>query len=643
MEPTPLNHAEVFELLVDSVKDYAIFMLDPEGRVATWNSGAQRFKQYTAAEIIGRHFSCFYPPEEMARIAPQDALATALREGRFEAEGWRLRKDGSRFWANVVITPIFDRDGTLIGFGKVTRDLTERRRAEEALRTSEEQFRLLIAGVEDYAIFMLDPGGFIQTWNAGAERIKGYTREEVIGQHLSLFHPPEDQRAGKANRLLAEAAETGHVVDRGRRIRKDGATFMAEAILTALWTPDGKLRGFTKVTRDITEQVAKQEALEIALAEAKQASEIKDRFLAVLSHELRTPLTPVLAAVSYMVENASGAAAQFAQDLEMIRRNVQLEARLIDDLLELTHARNSEVSLQLEAVDAHRLLDEVAKMVAADVAAKRLDLSLQLEASQHHVWADPVRIRQVFWNLLSNAVKFTPAGGRIVVATRSTDAQQLHVEVTDTGVGFEPADADRIFSAFEQGERTVTRRFGGLGLGLAVSKSIVGMHKGSIAARSGGPGQGATFTVSLPAIAASDGGGKARSPAAKDRKESARILLVEDHEDTLALLARLLARCGYKVSTAGTVNDAIRQLEESRFDIVVSDIGLPDGNGCDIMTKGMPRSAAGKIKGIALSGFSSQEDIERSKACGFLHHLTKPVDFQRLKQVLAEIQAGEAA
>nr|MBA2270039.1 PAS domain S-box protein [Chthoniobacterales bacterium] len=277
--PLPHEQVEAFQLLVDSVKDYAIFMLDPEGRVATWNAGAQRFKQYSAPEIIGRHFSCFYPPEEMAKLKPDDELAIALRDGRFETEGWRLRKDGTRFWANVVITPVRSREGELIGFLKVTRDLTERRRAEEKLRASEEQLRLLIVGVQDYAIFMVDTAGYVQTWNAGAERIKGYTAAEAVGLHLSAFYPAADQPAGKANRLLERAAATGHVIDRGTRVRKDGTTFQAEAILTALRDSSGELRGFSKVTRDITEQVAKQRELELALAEAKNAGEIKDHFL----------------------------------------------------------------------------------------------------------------------------------------------------------------------------------------------------------------------------------------------------------------------------------------------------------------------------------------------------------------------------
>jgi signal transduction histidine kinase len=254
------------------------------------------------------------------------------------------------------------------------------------------------------------------------------------------------------------------------------------------------------VTRDITEQVAKQQELELALAEAKQAGEIKDHFLSVLSHELRTPLTPVLAAVSFIEETAGEAGEQFAQDIAMIRRNVQLEARLIDDLLDLTRIGNNKLELRFEFVETHKILQEVLKMSADEIAEKGIKLSLQLDAPLHHVWADPVRIRQVFWNIVSNAVKFTPSDGRISLATITSDDERLLVAVSDSGVGFEPEDAERIFSPFEQGEKTITRQYGGLGLGLSISRSIIAMHKGTILARSSGRGQGATFTISLQAI-----------------------------------------------------------------------------------------------------------------------------------------------
>ncbi|MEV4151151.1 PAS domain S-box protein [Amycolatopsis sp. NPDC049691] len=250
-----------FRLLVRSVQDYAIFLLDPEGRIASWNLGAERIKGWTAEEIIGRHFSVFYPPEEVAAGKPAWELEVATAEGRLEDEGWRVRKDGTRFWANVVITALFDEHHRLEGFGKVTRDMTERRTAEEALRESEERFRLLVQNVQDYGIFMLDPGGHISSWNAGAERIKGWTAEEVIGRHFSVFYPPEEVAAGKPARELEVAARDGRLEDEGWRVRKDGTRFWANVVITALFDEHRRLQGFGKVTRDMTERRNAEQAL----------------------------------------------------------------------------------------------------------------------------------------------------------------------------------------------------------------------------------------------------------------------------------------------------------------------------------------------------------------------------------------------
>jgi PAS domain S-box-containing protein len=250
-----------FRLLVRSVQDYGIFMLDPEGRVMSWNAGAERIKGYAAGEIIGRHFSVFYPPEDVVAGKPGWELAVAVEQGRLEDEGWRLRKDGTRFWANVVITALFDEQRRLQGFGKVTRDMTERRAAETALRESEERFRLLVQSVQDYGIFMLDPQGRISSWNAGAERIKGYTAGEIIGRHFSAFYPPEDVAAGKPRRELEIAAEQGRLEDEGWRLRKDGTRFWANVVITALFDEQRRLRGFGKVTRDMTERRNAEQAL----------------------------------------------------------------------------------------------------------------------------------------------------------------------------------------------------------------------------------------------------------------------------------------------------------------------------------------------------------------------------------------------
>jgi len=284
-KPRPLDDPKLFQLMAESVRDYAIFLLDPKGNIQSWNPGAERIKQYRADEIIGRHFSTFYTPQDIARDWPATELKLATTEGRFEDEGWRVRKDGSRFWAHVVITALRDPKGKLLAFSKITRDLSDRRLQEEELRRSEERFRLLIEGVQDYAIYMLNPEGVISSWNAGARRIKGYEASEIIGKHFSRFYSADDIAAGKPWAELAMAREHGRAEDEGWRVRKDGTRFWARVVVSALKDAEGQLHGFAKVTQDLTQRQHSQ-AVEIA------ARQVQD-FIAVLAHELRNPLAPI--------------------------------------------------------------------------------------------------------------------------------------------------------------------------------------------------------------------------------------------------------------------------------------------------------------------------------------------------------------
>jgi PAS domain S-box-containing protein len=274
-----------FQLLVEAVVDYGIFILDPDGIVVSWNTGAEKVQGYSSREIIGRHFSVFYPPESVATGWPEEELRRAIRFGRLEDEGWRLHKDGRRFWANVAITPIYDSSGTLTGFAKITRDLTERRAQDEALRASEERFRLLVEAVRDYAIFMIDADGVVRSWNAGAQAIKGYRPAEIIGRHFSTFYTPQDQQAGKPERELRTARAEGSVEDEGWRVRKDGTLFWANVVITSVYGANKKLLGFAKVTRDMTERRR--------LEELERSSRRMNEFLAMLAHELRSPLAPI--------------------------------------------------------------------------------------------------------------------------------------------------------------------------------------------------------------------------------------------------------------------------------------------------------------------------------------------------------------
>jgi len=502
-----------------------------------------------------------------------------------------------------------------------------------ALHETAEQFHILVDSVEEYAIYLLDANGNVITWNTGAEKIKGYSTEEIIGKNFASFYTADDVAAGKPQRNLREACRRGYVRDQGLRVRKDGSSFEAEVIITALHDETGKIRGFSKVTRDITDQVRSRE-FEAEKIAAQKASKAKDDFLAALSHELRTPLTPALAAATYLQDNAVKLPPEFAEDVEIIKRNVQLQARLIDDLLDLTRIARGKLHLELEDCDAHRIIKNAVETAHSAIAAKQLNVSTDFQAKEYHILADCIRLQQVFWNLINNAVKFTPQGGQIAIRTFNDKAGRFHFEIADTGIGIEPQRLGSLFQPFEQADPSVTRQFGGLGLGLAISKRLVDLHHGKIEAESRGRSFGATFTVTLDTLA--DGSAATalnHRPGSKAAK-SLRILLVEDHRDTRRTLSRLLTHFGHNVVTADNVAGAMAIMASNNIDAVLCDIGLPDGSGYEVAAQAR---ATGAIKAIALTGFGTEQDVQRSKDAGFDFHLVKPVNFQELQTALEQL------
>ncbi len=368
------------------------------------------------------------------------------------------------------------------------------------------------------------------------------------------------------------------------------------------------------------------------LGEAQRANAAKDRFLAVLSHELRTPLNPVLMAASAM-ETDLNIPPEIRADISMIRRNVELEARLIDDLLDLTRIANGKVQLQRKIVDAHELLEEAAAVVRGDSSSLQPQIDLELGAAQHYIDGDAARIQQVFWNLIRNAVKFTSLDGRVIIRTENSDANTFRIEVIDTGIGIAPETLPKIFNAFEQGDTDINRAFGGLGLGLAISRALAELHGGTLRAESAGVGKGATFIFELPAIESSSIAPEL-ALALPAGTHCRRILLVEDHATTAALMARLLRKRGHHVELAHNKNDAIAIGLRDQFDIVISDLGLPDGTGFEVMEALRSKSRA---VGIALTGYGMEADVAQTMKAGFDFHLTKPVDAQKLYQAIEQI------
>src|SRR5437016_2529176 len=511
----------------------------------------------------------------------------------------------------------------------------ENRSSNLALHQTAEQFHILVDSVEEYAIYLLDPNGNVVTWNTGAQKIKGYTAEEIIGKNFACFYTADDVAGDKPQRNLQQAAERGHIRGQGLRVRKDGSTFEAEIILTALRDEKGNTRGYSKVTRDITDQIRSRE-FEAEKIAAEKASKAKDDFLAALSHELRTPLTPALAAATYLQENAAKLPTEFAEDVQIIKRNVQLQARLIDDLLDLTRIARGKLHLELQDCDAHTIIKNAIETAHSAIAAKQLKVATELEAKEYHILADCIRLQQVFWNLINNAVKFTAQGGQITIRTFDDKAARFHFEITDTGIGIEPQRLASLFQPFEQADPSVSRQFGGLGLGLAISKRLVDLHHGRIEAESPGRSFGATFKVTLdtlPEGSAAIGlnhrvGGKTSKPL--------RILLVEDHQDTRRTLSRLLTHFGHNFVTAGNVEGAMDIMGSDNMDVVLCDIGLPDGSGYEVAAQAR---AKGHIKAVALTGFGTEQDVQRSKEAGFDFHLVKPINFQELQTVLDQPDA----
>jgi PAS domain S-box-containing protein len=508
---------------VDSIRDYAIFLLDPNGIVMTWNAGAERIKGYKAREIIGKHFSQFYPQEDIKRGYPDWELKETKKLGRFEDEGWRLRKDGTRFWANVVISKLVDKSGNLVGFSKVTRDLSDRRAAEEALRESEQRFRLLVDGVKDYAIFMMDPSGHIASWNEGARRIKGYEQSEILGKHFSVFYLKSDIESGKCEYELKEAEMTGRFEDEGWRLRKDGTRLWANVVITSIRDSENRLLGFSKVTRDLTERRRSEERLqrayhelekrvvdrtaELAAANAslknremelEEAVKVRDEFLSIASHELKTPITSLKMQIQILrrkTDSKQGIGPsldKLESSLDVSLAQVDRLTQLVEDLLDVARAQAQKLVYHFELTDLSALVRETLATHSEQLEAAGCKVKLDTPRPVTGNF-DRFRLEQVVVNLLTNAMKYASDSKLEVSVLQKDGIAELIVK--DQGPGI-PADRiDKIFGRFERA--TSSRNISGLGLGLFIVKQIVEGHHGNIRVESS-PGEGAAFIVELP-------------------------------------------------------------------------------------------------------------------------------------------------
>jgi PAS domain S-box-containing protein len=518
---------EAYRLLVQEVKDYAIFLLDTQGRILSWNTGAQRLKGYTEKEIIGKHFSIFYSQEDLANKKPKHELETALMEGRVEDEGWRLRKDGTRFWANVVITALHDEKGKLRGFAKITRDLTERRKAEEFLH---EQSNVL------------------------------------------------EQRVNERT------------------------------------------------------------------AELEKANRMKDEFIATLSHELRTPITSIIGWVQ-MLEAGELTRAQQAKAFEVIDRNLAAQAQLIDDLLNVSRIVAGKMRLEMQLVYPAALIDEAIDSLLPTVEAKRLKLTRDLDAGLGPLRIDPPRFHQVVWNLLTNALKFTPKRGHIHVSLKRINSHAL-LQISDSGEGIDPEFLPYIFDRFRQADASRSRKHAGLGVGLTIAKYLVELHGGTIYAESEGVGKGSTFNITLPipGVSVRPASGKKHAPHGKSALKGARILLLEDEQDTREMIAQALKQRGAKPVQADSARKAFHLLKQEPYDLVISDIGMPEIDGYAFIRKlRSMKSKASKLPAIALTAYAGEEDRRLTIEAGFNTHIPKPIALGELVRVIGKLVGERGA
>ncbi len=574
-----------YRMLIEAVTDYAIYMLDPQGLISSWNPGARRFKGYEESEILGEHFSRFYTEADREAGLPQRAIEIATREGKFEGEGWRCRKDGTRFWAYVVIDAIRDASGNLLGFVKITRDLTERKIAEEALRKSEEQFRLLVHGVTDYAIYMMTPAGQVSSWNAGAERIKGYRPEEIIGRHFSQFYTEEDRQAGMPQIALETAARDGRFEKEGWRIRKDGSKFVANVVIDAIRAPDGKLLGFAKITRDITERREAERALQAAREALFQSQKMDaiGQLTGGVAHDFNNLLMAVLGSLELLRK-------RLPSDPKMMRlvdnamQGAQRGAGLTQRML--AFARRQE--LKPAVIDVAELVHGMTDLLHSSLGAT-VQIETDFSPGLNKVLADPNQLELAILNLAVNARDAMPRGGAIMIAAREmnvVDAPDLKagryvcLSLTDEGCGMDEATRGRALEPF-----FTTKGVGkGTGLGLSMVHGMIDQSGGKLVLKSG-KGEGTTVELWLPVATAGSGLVPHEADAeALDGREGPLVILAVD-DDPLVLLntAAMLEDLGHTVLEATSGKDALEIIRrKGGIDLVITDQAMPLMTGSEL-------------------------------------------------------------
>jgi PAS domain S-box-containing protein len=638
--------ANASELLIQGVVDYAIYMLDPAGLVVSWNPGAQRIKGYTSAEIIGEHFSRFYTDEERAAGIPEQALRIAAETGRFATEAWRVRKDGSRFWAMVVIDPIYQ-DNKLIGFAKISRDVTEQRAAQLAALESERRFRLLVEKVTDYAIFMLSPEGYVTNWNAGAERIKGYTAAEIVGQHFSRFYTPEDAEADIPSRTLDTARREGRSEAEGWRRRKDGSRFWASVVVDAIYD-EGELIGFAKITRDLSERREAQKQLEAAREQLFQAQKMEaiGQLTGGLAHDFNNLLAGIVGCLELLrTRLAQGRIGELERYITAAQGASSRAAALTHRLLAFARRQ----TLDPKPTDANKLVADMEELVQRTVGP-----AIKVETAQAiGLWptlCDPNQLENAILNLCINARDAMPEGGRLTIETanmwldahaaRERDmqpGQYVAICVSDTGVGMSSGVKARAFDPFFTTKPTGQ----GTGLGLSMIYGFTQQSGGQVRIYSE-EGEGTTVRIYLPRHQgeADEEQEQAMLSEAPRAEAGETVLIVDDEPSVRMLVTDVLEELGYAAVEAADGVAGLKLLEsDMRIDLLITDVGLPGGvNGRQMADAA--RRVRPKLRVLFITGYAENASIGNGRLAPGMHMMVKPFGMEMLASRIKAIIGG---
>jgi PAS domain S-box-containing protein len=626
--------------IVESSND-AIIGKDLDGIITSWNKGAERIFGYTAEEAKGRPVTILIPA---GRLDEEDIILGQIRRGEplEHYETVRQRKDGSLVEISLTVSPIKDEDGKIVGASKIARDTSERRRVEAEVR-----FQAHLLNAVEQAVIATDLNGIILYWNSFAEWLYGWSEAEAIGANILDLTPVATMRE-RAAEILARLSEGDSWSGEFLVQRKDGSAFPAMVTDSPIFSAQGELIGMVGVSLDVTESKRKEEeraqlheSERQARAEAERANALKDEFLATLSHELRNPLNVILGYSEVLLRSSEARQSQFLTRVaETLKRNALAQSQLVRDLLDFSRLRMGKLSLNREAVSVITIVNQAVQTVRAEAAAKNIELKVEANDESLFVDADPLRLEQVVWNLLNNSVKFTPRGGTVTIRFER-EKQEAVLIVEDTGQGIDPEFMPHVFEMFRQADASSSRRHSGMGIGLALVAQLVELHGGTVAATSAGPGKGARFTFTIPLSRETKESATPIPKVVPDALSQLRILLVDDSADTVDMLQRLFEMDGATVSTARSGVEALQKAREKVFDVILSDISMPEMDGFEFLRnlREIPEKRDTPV--LALTGFGRAEDIERAVAEGFFSHVTKPLDVDALVEILRKLPIKE--